>query len=326
MKKVLVLGAGGFIGGHMVNRLQEKGNWVRAVDVKDHKHMSINCNDFILGDLTNYNVMKNVITLDGHPFDEIYNFAADMGGAEYVFTGDNDANIMLNSSMINTNLLKAQREINWSLGRSSTKIFYSSSACVYPEVDLTITGYSEDMAYPANPDSEYGWEKLFAERLYKAAENNYGIPTRVARLHNVYGPYGTFEGGKEKAPAAICRKVSEAHKGSQINIFGDGTQVRSFLYIDDCIDGIEMLMNSNFSLPINLGSEEAVSIGELADMVCEIADKKLLKNYVHGPTGVTFRNSDSSLAKQMIGWNPKTSLMDGLRKTYSWISSMTNNY
>jgi nucleoside-diphosphate-sugar epimerase len=335
MKNVLVLGAGGFIGNHMVTRLKDLGYWVRGVDIHEPKYSKSKADEFVYGDLTDFSLMKRVVAFTGtagnfyssiaekfhDSFDEIYNFAADMGGAEYVFSGNNDANIMSNSALININLVKAQNELNLKINKNKTVLFYASSACVYPE-DSESYNYSESMAYPANPDSEYGWEKLFAERLYMASEKNYGIPIRIARFHNVYGPLGTFYGGKEKAPAALCRKVAKSSQRDTIQIIGNGEQTRSFLYIDDCIDGVQLLMESTFNWPINIGSDFSVSINFLADQIIKISGKNIVKEYVDGPVGVLNRNSNSSLAKVVLGWEPKVPLNEGLFRTYKWINSV----
>jgi nucleoside-diphosphate-sugar epimerase len=269
----------------------------------------------------NRNPHQTYATQFDKPFDEIYQFAADMGGAGYIFTGENDADVMHNSATINLNVLDAVREHNKKHSCNQTKIFYSSSACMYPEhnqLDPNNPNLSEDSAYPANPDSEYGWEKLFSERLYFAYYRNYGIPVRVARYHNIYGPMGTWEGGKEKAPAAICRKVLENNR--QIEIWGDGEQTRSFLYIDDCIEATRLLMKSDFMGPVNIGSEEMVTINKLVDIACSIEDKNLEKNHIPGPQGVRGRNSDNRLIEEMLGWSPKWDLKSGIKHTYKWIA------
>lgn len=341
-KTALVLGAGGFIGSHMVKRLKSEGYWVRGVDIKEPQFSKTEADEFIVRDLSVYENMEKVIEFKGYQgnfyysipyqlidtFDEIYQFAADMGGAGYIFTGDNDANIMENSASINLNLLKAQLSLNSKKLINKTKIFYSSSACIYPEhkqLETDNAGLKESDAYPANPDSEYGWEKLFSERIYLAFNKNYNIPVRVARYHNIYGPEGTWQGGKEKAPAAICRKVILADK--EIDIWGDGNQTRSFLYIDDCIEATRRFMNSDFVGPINIGSEEMVSINELVDIACSIENKKLDKNHIDGPTGVRGRNSNNDLVRSVLNWDYSTSLRDGIAKTYNWIQNeiSTNN-
>ena len=318
MKKSLVLGGGGFIGSHMVNRLKSEGFWVRAVDLKYPEFSETQADDFIQGDLRDPIVCRSAID---QKFDEIYQFAADMGGAGFVFTGENDADIMHNSALINLNVLEA------CLRRNSKKIFYSGSACMYPEhnqMDPDNPNCEESSAYPANPDSEYGWEKLFSERLYMAFARNYGFESRIARYHNIFGPEGTWQGGREKAPAAICRKIAMAADGSEIEIWGDGKQTRSFLIIDECIEGSLKLMRSNFMGPVNIGSDEMVTINQLVDIVADIADKKIIKKHIAGPEGVRGRNSDNTLIKEKLGWAPSNSLKWGLAKTYPWISDQIN--
>ena len=254
------------------------------------------------------------------PFDEIYQLAADMGGAGFIFTGDNDADIMHNSASINLNILNAVKQYNEYKGINKTKIFYSSSACMYPEhnqIDPNNPNCEEDSAYPADPDSEYGWEKLFSERLYLAYNRNYNIPVRVARFHNIFGSLGTWEGGREKAPAAICRKVIQSN--GEIEIWGDGNQTRSFLYIDECVEGIRRVMESEFSEPVNIGSDEMVTINQLVDIACTVEDKKVTKKHIDGPLGVAGRNSDNKLIKEKIGWEPNYPLSKGIQKTYKWI-------
>jgi GDP-D-mannose 3',5'-epimerase len=315
MKKALVLGGGGFIGSHMVNRLKKEGFWVRAVDLKYPEFSETQADDFIQGDLRDPAVCRDAID---QKFDEIYQFAADMGGAGFVFTGENDADIMHNSALINLNVLEA------CLRRNSKRIFYSSSACIYPEhnqLDPNNPNCKEDSAYPANPDSEYGWEKLFSERLFLAFARNYGFQSRVARYHNIFGPEGTWQGGREKAPAAICRKVAMAKDDDEIEIWGDGNQTRSFLIVDECIEGTIRLMRSNFMGPVNIGSDEMVTINQLVDMVAEIAGKEIKKKHIPGPEGVRGRNSENSLIYEKLQWRPTKSLMWGLEKTYPWISS-----
>lgn len=314
MKKALVCGAGGFIGSHLVKRLKEEGYWVRGVDLKYPEFWETFADDFVIGDLRDPQFCRYITD---QKFDEVYQLAADMGGAGYLFTGENDADVMHNSALINLNMLEACQR------RNIKKIFYSSSACIYPEynqMDPDNPKTAEDSAYPAQPDSEYGWEKLFSERLYFAFQKNYGMDVRVARFHNIFGPYGTWEGGREKAPAAICRKVAMAPEGGEIEIWGSGNQTRSFLYIDHCIEGVRRLMNSNFSGPVNIGSEEMVSINKLAEMVIEISGKKIKIRNVPGPEGVKGRNSDNRLIKEKLGWEPNYPLKDGLIITYKWIS------
>lgn len=311
-KRILVCGAGGFIGGHLVKRLRSEGYWVRGVDVKHHEFSPSRANEFVIGDLREPGVVRSVLA----DIDEIYQLAADMGGAGYIFTGEHDAAVMHNSATINLNVLEFGREAGIS------KYFYSSSACMYPAYNQTDPGNpncAEDSAYPAAPDSEYGWEKLFSERLYAAYQRNYGIEIRVARFHNIFGPEGTWCGGREKAPAAICRKVAEAPDGGEIEIWGDGKQTRSFLYIDECIEGIRLLMDSIFAGPVNIGSEEMVTINQLAEMAMEIAGKRLSVRHVDGPLGVRGRNSDNRLIRDRLGWAPSASLRAGLEVTYDWV-------
>jgi nucleoside-diphosphate-sugar epimerase len=313
MKKALVCGAGGFIGGHLVKKLKDEGFWVRGVDLKKHEYRTSPADEFIIGDLTNPLVVNKVLDI---AFDEVYQLAADMGGAGYIFTGENDANVMHNSATINLNI--ANRAVKIGV----KKIFYSSSACMYPaynQEDPNNPKCSEDSAYPAAPDSEYGWEKLFSERLYFAYHRNYGLNVRVARFHNIFGPEGTWAGGKEKAPAAMCRKVAEAENG-YIEVWGDGKQTRSFLYIDECLEAVSRLMGSDFSGPVNIGSEERVTINQLAKMVMDIAKKPLGIKNIPGPLGVRGRNSDNRLMRAKLGWSPSCSLHDGLSATYQWIS------
>lgn len=313
-KIALVCGAGGFIGSHLVKDLKKKGFWVRGVDLKYPEFDNTEADDFIIGDLRDPDVCK--IAIDRR-FDEVYQLAADMGGAGFVFTGENDAGIMHNSALINLNILEESRK------RNIRKIFYSSSACIYPEfnqMDPLNPKTSEDSAYPANPDSEYGWEKLFSERLYLAFNRNYGMDVRIARLHNIFGPLGSWNNGREKAPAAICRKVAEAKDGSSIEIWGDGSQTRSFLYIDECLEAMRKLMDQyKFIGPVNIGSEEMVTINELAEMTMEIAGKKLTINNIPGPLGVRGRNSDNRLIREKLGWAPDYPLKKGLIETYRWI-------
>jgi nucleoside-diphosphate-sugar epimerase len=334
MKTALVLGAGGFIGNHMVKRLKEEGYWVRGVDLKYPEYGRTEADHFVLRDLRHADDVYDLIgwagvNRDPHqifalkfdkPFDEIYQFAADMGGAGYIFTGNNDADIMHNSATINLNVLDAVREKNKRFQQNTTKIFYSSSACMYPEhnqLDPNNPNCAEDSAYPANPDSEYGWEKLFSERLYLAFNRNHDIPVRIARFHNIYGPLGTWDGGREKAPAAICRKVIQSR--GEIEVWGDGEQTRSFLYIDDCIDAVRKLMESDFMGPVNIGSEEMVTINELVDTAAEIGKKKIAIKHIPGPTGVRGRNSDNRLIWEKLHWKPQYNLRAGLEFTYDWI-------
>lgn len=314
-KTALVCGAGGFIGGHLVKRLKQDGFWVRGTDLKFNEHSETSADDFVIGDLRNQTFVRSVID---QKFDEVYQLAADMGGAGYVFTGENDADIMHNSATINLNVLDACHK------RNIKRVFYSSSACMYPEhnqLDPNNPNCSEDSAYPANPDSEYGWEKLFSERLYLAYNRNYGMECRIARYHNIFGVEGTWEGGKEKAPAAICRKVALAENGGKIDIWGDGLQTRSFLYVDECIEGTVRLLRSNFEGPVNIGSEEMVSINDLAKIVISLSGKEIRINNVPGPEGVRGRNSNNKLMKAMLNWAPHEPLSIGMEKTYAWIAS-----
>jgi len=314
-KYALVLGGGGFIGGHLVKTLKRQGYWVRAADLKFNEHAETNADDFVICDLRDQNAVRSIID---RRFDEIYQLAADMGGAGYIFTGENDAQIMHNSAIINLNVLEAARN------RNCKRIFYSSSACMYPshnQEDPENPNCSEDSAYPANPDSEYGWEKLFSERLYLAYNRNHGMSCRVARYHNIFGPEGTWQGGKEKAPAAICRKVAAAKDGGSIDIWGDGQQTRSFLYIDECIEGTQKLLRSDVRFPVNIGSDEMISINDLARMVIKISGKDITINNIDGPEGVRGRNSENSLIKQALGWAPSQKLEIGIKKTYDWISA-----
>jgi nucleoside-diphosphate-sugar epimerase len=317
-KSALVLGAGGFIGGHIVSRLKREGFWIRGVDLKYPEFRETEADDFLIGDLRDPLICREVID---QRFDEVYQFAADMGGAGYIFTGDHDADVMHNSATINLNVVEACRR------RNIRRIFYSSSACMYPaynQEDPENPNCAEESAYPAAPDSEYGWEKLFSERLYLAYGRNYGLQVRIARYHNIFGPQGTWCGGREKAPAAICRKVAEARNGGSIEIWGDGNQTRSFLFIDECVEGTIRLTRSAFSGPVNIGSDEMVSINTLVDMVADIAGKVIHKIHISGPTGVRGRNSDNQLINARLGWRPSMTLRKGLEKTYAWIESQVN--
>lgn len=315
MKTALVLGAGGFIGSHLVKRLKHEGFAVRGVDLKKPEFSNSAADEFVTGDLRDAAFCKAVFD---KKFDHVYQFAADMGGAGYIFTGDNDAQVMHNSAQINLNVVEACR------ATGAGKIFYSSSACMYPAYNQQNPDNpkcSEDSAYPAAPDSEYGWEKLFSERLYLSYARNHGLQVRIARLHNVYGPEGSFAGGKEKAPAALCRKVAEAKDGGAIEIWGDGKQTRSFLYVDECVEGIRRLMESDVSEPLNIGSEEMISINALAQMVVGISGKELALKNVEGPMGVRGRNSDNKLIAEKLGWQPHYPLQKGMEHLYAWVQA-----
>ena len=317
MKKCVVLGAGGFIGGHLVSKLKNLGYWVRGVDIKYHEFKNTDADEFIIADLRNYESVNLVID---NTIDEVYQLAADMGGAEFVFSGENDSDIMHNSALINLHVCDI------CVKKNIKKVFYSSSACMYPEhnqLDPNNPNCEESSAYPANPDSEYGWEKLFSERLYLAYNRNKGLDVRIARFHNIFGPYGTWNGGREKAPAAICRKVLTSD--GSIEIFGSGNQTRSFLYIDECIEGVIRLMESDFVGPVNIGSDEMVTINELVDLVSSIENKKLEKKHIDGPLGVAGRNSDNNLIYEKLGWKPNMKLIEGLKKSYEWIKKQLNN-
>jgi GDP-D-mannose 3',5'-epimerase len=312
-RRALVGGAGGFIGGHLVKRLKAEGFWVRGVDVKQHEYHTSQADEFLIADLCDQNVAR--ASVDG--VEEVYQLAADMGGAGYIFTGEHDAAVMRNSATINLNILE--------FGRMAgvKRFFYSSSACIYPaynQTDPDNPKCSEDSAYPAAPDSEYGWEKLFSERLYLSYMRNWGVDVRIARFHNIFGVEGTWAGGKEKAPAAVCRKIAEASAGGQIEIWGDGKQTRSFLYVDECIEGIRRLMESGFSGPVNIGSEEMVTINQLAEIIMSIAHKPLSIRHIEGPLGVRGRNSDNRLIGEKLGWQPAQPLRQGLEKTYAWVA------
>jgi nucleoside-diphosphate-sugar epimerase len=320
MKKALVFGAGGFIGSHMVKYLKSENYFVRGVDLKEPDFDKSHADEFIIKDLSLQESFEELLTHNNEVFDEIYQYAADMGGAGYIFTGDNDANVMTNSIQINLNLLSIQTLVNKKFETSKTKIFYSSSACIYPEENQLTPDdpdCRESSAYPANPDSEYGWEKLFSERLYESYRRNHNIDIRIARFHNIFGPLGTYDGGREKVPAAICRKVALAEK--EIEVWGDGKQTRSFLFIDECIQATIKLMHSDFYSPINIGSEEMVSINQLVEIVSKVAGKDISIKHIDGPLGVRGRNSNNDLIRKELDWNYSLSLEEGIEKTYKWI-------
>jgi GDP-D-mannose 3', 5'-epimerase len=315
MLRALVCGAGGFIGGHLVQRLKTEGYWVRGVDLKMPEFNMTAADDFVVGDLRLASTWENI--LEGPRFDEVYQLAADMGGAGFVFSGQHDAEIMHNSAMINLHM------VHYGVEKSVGKVFYSSSACMYPaynQEDPENPNCAEASAYPAAPDSEYGWEKLFSERLFLAFSRNKNLDIRVARFHNIFGPHGTWTGGREKAPAALCRKIAEQPDGGEIEIWGDGEQTRSFLYVDECVEGVRRLMNSSFRGPVNIGSDEIVTINQMAQLIMEITGKKVTIKHVPGPLGVRGRNSDNKLIHAELGWAPSESLKDGLAKTYPWIA------
>jgi GDP-D-mannose 3',5'-epimerase len=339
MKKILILGGGGFIGGHLARRLKKEGNWIRIVDIKPHEYFDHDeiCNEFIVDDLRDPKVVGLVMFAPGQhsendkecSFDEVYQLAADMGGAGYIFTGTNDANLMHNSALINLNVAHE------AVKKSVKKLFYSSSACMYPEhnqLDPNNPNCEESSAYPANPDSEYGWEKLFSERIFLAFHKNHGLNVRIARFHNIFGPYGTYKGGREKVPAAMLRKAIETPDDGELEVWGDGYQTRSFLFIDECIEAVLRLMESEFIGPVNIGSEEMVTIRHLASMACEIAGKNITLKYIYGqefidkygykcPTGVKGRNSDNRLYKEKIGWEVSQPLREGMQLTYNWLKT-----
>ena len=318
MNKAIVTGAGGFIGNHLVSLLKREGYWVRGVDLKYPEFKKSEADDFTIGDLRDPLICNRVTD---QPFDELYQLAADMGGAGYIFTGNNDACIMHNSAIINLNMLESCRKAG------VKNIFYSSSACIYPEynqLDPDNPKCSEESAYPAAPDSEYGWEKLFSERLYMGYHRNYGMNVHIARFHNIFGEEGTWQGGKEKAPAALCRKIAEVESGGEIEIWGDGKQTRSFLYIEECLNGIRRLMKSDFRGPVNIGSGEMIAINDLAKLIMRISVKNVRIKNIPGPTGVRGRNSDNKLIKEKLGWAPSCSLETGLKKTYPWIENQVH--
>jgi len=320
MKKALVLGAGGFIGAHMVKRLKKEGFWVRGVDLKFPPYAETEADDFLIGDLRDPYICREIIDTK---FDEVYQFAADMGGAGFVFIGDNDYDIMHNSALINLNVLEACRK------RNVKRVFYSSSACMYPEynqLDPNNPNLKEDSAYPAQPDSDYGWEKLFSERLYLAAARNKGIEARVARYHNIFGVEGSWHDGREKAPAAMCRKVAMAKDGDEIEIWGDGEQTRSFLYVDECIEATIRLTRSDWAGPVNIGSNEMVTINQLVGIAMDTAGKKLSIKHIDGPLGVRGRNSDNTLYEEKLGWKVSESLRLGIEKTYPWVEEQVKKY
>jgi nucleoside-diphosphate-sugar epimerase len=331
-KRVLVCGAGGFIGGAMAKRLKREGHWVCGVDLKHHEYFNIeeHTDEFTIGDLRDPKVCESVVNSG---IDEVYQFAADMGGAGFIFTGENDADIMHNSAMINLNIAEQ------SVKKRIKKIFYSSSACIYPkhnQVDPQNPNCVESSAYPAHPDSEYGWEKLFSERLWLSFARNYNLDVSIARYHNIFGPEGTWNGGREKAPAAFCRKVVMANHHDEIEVWGDGKQTRSFLYIDECIEATRRLMDSAFTGPVNIGSEEMISINDFAQMAIDISGKELLIHNIKGeefkrkydfecPVGVRGRNSDNTLVREKLGWDYEQPLVEGMKKTYLWIKEQINN-
>jgi GDP-D-mannose 3',5'-epimerase len=334
MKTALILGGNGFIGHHLARRLKNNGYWVRVVDIEAYKYGNIDyADEMVIGDLTNIDVMRRVVVdkyqepfYESKPFDEVYQLAALMGGAGFIFTGDNDADIMTNSALINLNLCKCLY--------GTEKVFYSSSACMYPQEIQNIENTSgialkEGDAYPANPDSEYGWEKLFGERLFLSYARNKGIRVRIGRFHNIFGPEGTYKGGKEKAPAAICRKVAELnHRNNTIEVWGDGEQTRSFLYIDECVEAVLRLMQSDCQEPVNIGSDEMVTINQLVKMVLDVSGKHdaCFIHHIPGPQGVRGRNSDNTMIREKLGWAPSMPLEDGIRLLYSWVNSMVIAY
>lgn len=318
-KKAIVLGGGGFIGNHLIRHLKKDGFWVRGVDLKLPEFSETEADDFIIGDLRNIHFCERILD---QKFDEVYQLAADMGGAGFIFTGKNDAKIMHNSATINLNILETCKN------RYIKNIFYSSSACIYPQenqIDPSNPLCSEESAYPANPDSEYGWEKLFSERLYLAYLKNFNLNCKIARYHNIFGPQGTWDGGREKAPAALCRKIAKANNNEFIDIWGDGEQTRSFLFIEECIEGTIRLQRGSFSGPVNIGSDYMLTINQLATLIMDIAGKKLILNHIEGPLGVRGRNSDNKLIHLKLKWKPSLPLIKGLEKTYEWIYQQVKN-
>ena len=318
-KTAVVCGAGGFIGSHLVTRLKSEGFWVRGIDLKFPEFGATDADDFLLGDLRDPLICRQVFD---QPFDEVYQLAADMGGAGYIFTGENDANVMHNSATINLNVVEACKN------RNIARVFYSSSACIYPEhnqLDPANPKCDEESVYPADPDSDYGWEKLFSERLYLAYARNYDMEVRIGRFHNIFGEMGTWQGGKEKAPAAFCRKIAKIGSGDTIEMWGDGEQTRSFLYIEECLEGVLRLMRSDWSGPVNIGSEEMVTINQLALLIAEVADKKIAIHHIDGPLGVRGRNSDNRLIQEKLGWKPVQPLRVGVERTYAWINEQVQS-
>jgi len=318
MKKAIVLGGGGFIGHHLVTDLKRQGFWVRAVDLKKPEFEATKADDFVVGDLRSRQVCEEVLKDD---FDEVYQLAADMGGAGFVFVGTHDADIMHNSATINLNVVDVCKK------KGIKNILYTSSACMYPEynqMDPNDPNCKEDSAYPAAPDSEYGWEKLFSERIYLTYNRNYGMNCKIARLHNIFGPLGTWDGGREKAPAALSRKIAMCEDSGTIEMWGDGNQTRSFLYVDECVEGFRKMMDSDHEIPLNLGSDEMISINDFAAMIADVAGKEINIKHIDGPLGVQGRNSENTLIKETLGWRPSASLRDGIEKLYQWIVEQVN--